>query len=251
MEALRGQRVPGYSGATNAEFVGGSITDKQAAEMASRAAARHAARELAKGAGVRGASALPTRDADKLAADSLPVLDGTGQGATLDGDTGALVVPEEPKRRGNPAWAKGQANGHLATLRAQKEMGTESNGQPNAVTKMGTESNALNLVQNQLFSVGAAMSAVPDAISFVAKVVRGRVKPNAGRLGACYDLLNRCGITHEAVDRLEKLRAAPGGGVDLANLAGHLARAADLANRKKTAETVQINGQNTGKTGAE
>lgn len=228
----------------------GHATAKQAEEMQARADARRAARALAKGAGISNAAGLPSREADKLASDALvSVSSGAAVHQAIPGNDGGELVIEgepEPKRRGNPAWVKGQPNGHLATIRAQKEIGTESNNQPMALIKMGTESNSLALVQNQLVSVAQAMGDVPEAVRYLGKVVRGRVQPNNGRLSACYDLLNRCGITHDAVDRLEKLRAAPGGGVDLANLAGALARAAELAGRRKAAETVHISGQTAG-----
>ncbi len=243
MEAIRGQRVPGYSGASVDSFVQGSTTDKQEREAAERAARRKAARALAKGSGIPNGASLPTGEADKLAASALVSVSSgaTDQGATPGNDGGELVLAEEPKRNrgGNPAFQKGKPNPYLANTVPDCE--TVSH-----IVKSGNESNALALVQNQLISVAGAMADVPEAVKYIGKVVRGRVQPNNGRLSACYDLLNRCGITHDAVDRLEKLKAAPGGGVDLAGLAGALARAAELANRRKTAETVPISGQNTG-----
>lgn len=243
MAALRGQRVEGYSGATVDSFVIGSTTDKQEREAAERAARRKAARALAKGAGVRNASALPTSEADKLAVDALAsVASGAADHqAKPGGNGGELVLADqpEPRRGGNPAFQKGKPNPYLVNSAPDGE--TVSH-----IVKCESGGNALALIQNQLVSVASAMADVPEAVKYIGKVVRGRVQPNNGRLGACYDLLNRCGITHEAVDRLERIKSAPGGGVDLANLAGSLARAAELANRRKQAETVSITGQNSG-----
>jgi hypothetical protein len=235
MEALRGMG--------SEQGFAPQLTEKQEAEMQARAEARKAARALAKGAGIRNAGSMPTGEADKLAAAALvSVSSGSADQEAVPGnDGGELVLVDEPKRNrgGNPAFQKGKPNPYLANTVPDCE--TVSH-----IVKSGNESNALALVQNQLISVAGAMADVPEAVKYLGKVVRGRVQPNNGRLSACYDLLNRCGITHEAVDRLEKLRAAPGGGVDLAGLAGALARASELANRRKQAETVQIHGQNTG-----
>lgn len=244
MAALRGQRVEGYSGATVDSFVIGSTTDKQEREAAERAARRKAARALARGAGVRNASALPTSEADKLAVDALATVSsgGVDQQAKPGGDGGELVLADqpEPRRGGNPAFQKGKPNPYYADR-------VEPTQTIAATVEISTVSESRHIVQNQLVAVARGMQDVPDALSFVSKVVRGRVKVSPTvRLGACYDLLNRCGITHDAAERLEKLQAAPGGGVDLANLAGSLARAAELANRRKQAETVSITGQKSG-----
>ena len=102
-----------------------------------------------------------------------------------------------------------------------------------AVEPAGVADNS-KVVQNQLMVVSAGFRDVPAAMHFQSKVIHGRVKVSPTvRLSACWNLLDRLGIHHDAVERLERLKQQPGAGVDLASLAGSLARAVDLANRRK------------------
>lgn len=215
--------------------------------MADRAAARHAARALAKGAGVRGASALPTGEADKLAVDALAsVSSGAVDGqAKPGGDGGELVLADQPKRNkgGNPAWVKGVSGRDIPARDAMPVQIAEQS----PCVETSTVSESRHIIQNQLVGLGGAFHYAGKSIEYIGRMVDGRAKVSAAlRFQASCKILDMCGISADAVDRLEKLKAAPGGGVDLANLAGSLARAAELANRRKQAETVPITGQNSG-----
>lgn len=81
----------------------------------------------------------------------------------------------------------------------------------------------------------------PDAVDYLGKVVRGRVKVPVGlRLQACFKVLDSAGINAQVGERIEAALKAPGG-ASLQSLAAKLIEASNLA--KSRAETGQTSGK--------
>lgn len=89
-------------------------------------------------------------------------------------------------------------------------------------------------------SLARILEHAPDAVDYLGKVVRGRVKVPAGlRLQACFKVLDAGGINAQVGERIEAALRQPGG-ASLQSLAARLIEASELA--KKRQEIGQTSG---------
>jgi len=102
------------------------------------------------------------------------------------------------------------------------------------------EQHASQFLARQGVSLARLLEHAPDAVEYLGKVVRGRVKVPAGlRLQACFKVLDAGGINAQVGERIEAALKQPGG-ASLQSLAAKLIEAANLA--KSRAETGQKSG---------